>query len=105
VKELIEEIETGKQRGFSKKVLIEGIAYWCNAAIQKFQGKYKVHVSSIKEENMSLEKYEIYFTREFNHIEDAFACVKENGPIELNEFSVLKGQRIFNPAFNEENDT
>ncbi|NOQ72095.1 MAG: hypothetical protein GQ574_08845 [Crocinitomix sp.] len=101
---LIEKIESGKQRGHSKKTEIEGIIYWCDAAIQKYYGNYRVHVSLIKERNMDQEKYDIYFTREFSTIGEAFLCVKENGQINLEEFSALKGQKIFNASLIEEND-
>jgi len=93
-------IANGIQIGHSKIVVINRIPFWFDAAIQKYNSSYRVHVSAIKEENMSSENY---FTREFKNIEDAFQCIKENSEIKLIELSVIKGQRIFNPKFLEEN--
>lgn len=104
MKQLKGRIESGRQSGYSKNITRDKTSLWCDAAIQKHQENYIVHVSVIKEENMAQEKYEVYFTRKFSKIDDAYKCVEENGFVKLNEFNVLKGQKIFNPNIIEEND-
>ncbi len=62
MKQVVRDIESGKQRGFSKNTYVNNYSMWCNAAIQKYNRNYRAHVSVIKEENIAQEKYEIYFT-------------------------------------------
>jgi len=77
---IIQAIENGKQRGASKNIVIKGVTYWADAAIQKYQGLYQVHVSLIKEDKMVSEEYDIYFSRSFHTIEQAFNCIKSKCP-------------------------
>ena len=101
---ILKALESGKQRGHSKSIEIDGEIIWCDAAIQKYNGKYKAHVSVIKEVNMYAEKYEVYFTREFTTMSESLECIKLNGYVRIEEFSALKGQKIFNQDYNEENE-
>ncbi|MCF2909840.1 hypothetical protein L1285_16060 [Pseudoalteromonas sp. DL2-H2.2] len=103
--EFISAVEGGKQRGYSGSFIIDGEACYCSAAIQKFRGAYKAHVSIIKVSNLVSETYEVYFTRAMPTLESAIKCVEENGPIRVSSFGALKGQKIFNPSWTEENDT
>jgi hypothetical protein len=102
---LVSAIELGKQRGLSKNLMIDGVSYWADAAIQKYESTYKAHVSIIKESNMNADIYDVYFTREFLDLDSAILCIESHGPIKFNEFNILKGQRIFDPKGNEENGT
>ena len=104
MQKLLKAIESGKQRGFSKSLIINDKIYWCGAAIQKYDGQYKVHVYMIEENKMVREEYDVYFTIGFTSIAQAINCVELNSIIKLSEFSALKGQKMFNPAFNEENE-
>ena len=102
---LVSAIELGKQRGLSKNISIDGNSYWVDAAIQKYEGAYKAHVSVIKESNMAAEVYDVCFTREFLDLDSAILCIESNGSIKFNEFIALKGQQVFDPSANEENET
>ena len=104
MEEIVAAIENGKQRGSSRSLERDGTTYWCDAAIQKHDGQYKAHVSVIREENMTCEEFEIFFTRGFSDLQGAIDCVNSNGEIRFDEFAVLRGQRIFNPVFAEENE-
>jgi len=101
--ELIAAIKAGKQRGYSNDFTIDGDVCYCSAAIQKIDGAFKAHVSIIKESNMTAEVYEVYFTRGFATLESAIRCIEDNGPIKVASFKAIKGQKIFDPFFNEEN--
>lgn len=98
---LTQDIEAGKQRGHSKSIKLNGVNYWCGAAIQKYQENYKAHVFRIKEEDIAAEEYEVYLTKEFESLDEAIRCVGEKGNIPINEFGPLKGQKIFNPSWEE----
>lgn len=101
----IQAIEAGKQRGLSKSTEINGVKYWCGAAIQKQGQEYFVHVYVIDEENMAQEKYEVYFTRIFPSLDEAVKSIDSNGHVKYSEFNALKGQKLFNPGIHEENET
>ena len=105
MKEILSAIEAGRQKGCSGVYLIGDIEWYCSAAIQKHGSVYKAHVSIIKEDDMATEFYKVYFTREFSNLESAIQCVEENSPIKVSSFGALKAQKLFNPAFNEENET
>ena len=105
MKEIFSGIEAGKQRGASGVFSIEGFDCYCSAGIQKVGSTYKAHVSIIREEDMASENFRVLFTREFTSIENAVECIEKNSPIKVSSFHALKGQRLFNPAFNEENET
>ncbi len=102
---LVRAIENGKQRGSSKSVTIDGTIIWCSAAIQKYNEKYKAHVSVIKNDNIVTETFDILFTREFITLTEAIECIDTNGCVKFEEFTALKGQKIFCPDFSEENET
>jgi len=95
-------IESGKQRGVSRSLTIDSEKLWCDAAIQKHDGVYKAHVSVIRERNMDADNYELYFTRSFSTLKDAVECINSNGHLQFDQFSVLRGNKIFNPEFDEE---
>lgn len=78
MKRLAIEIESSKQIGCPTHITLNGDSLWCDAAIQKHNGNYIAHVSIIKEENMAQEKYDLFFTKEFPSLEDAFRCIEEN---------------------------
>ena len=101
---LFVQIEKGKQRGATRSIEIDGHMYWCSAGIQKHNKTYKAHVSVIREDNMASENYDVLFTRSFSDLKKAIDCVNSNGHIRFDEFSVVKGQKIFNPEFDEENE-
>jgi len=103
--DLLNAIESGKQRGFSKSISIDGMKYCIGSAIQKYQGKYKAHVYKIKESNMDSEIFDVCFTRAFLTLDEAIKCIGDNGDIQFNELTILKGQKLFNPKFDEENET
>ncbi|TAA41706.1 hypothetical protein [Corallincola spongiicola] len=105
MKKISEAIEAGKQRGHSGEYSIEGEEYYCSAAIQKYGFVYKAHLSIIKESDMAQEAFKECFTREFSCLKEAIRCIEESGPIKFSLFESLKGQKLFNPAFNEENET
>ena len=98
-------IEKGKQLGHSKSEISKGVVYWCDAAIQKYNDKYKVHVSIIQDDKMVMEKYDLYFTREFSCLNDAIICMEKYSSIVFTDLTRCKGQKIFNPMINEENET
>ena len=95
-------IEKGDQRGVSKNLIIEGISYWSDAAIQKYNNSYVVHVSLIEEQDMTSEKYKKYFTRSYETYELAVSCIEKESEFLISDFSPIKGQLIFNPEYNEE---
>ena len=102
---LTQAIEEGKQRGHSKFEKIGDEQYLHQAAIQKVNSKYRAHVSKIREQDMACEHYEIYFTREFESLPHAVACIEDNSPINFSDLKPCKGQKIFNANWLEENET
>ena len=101
--ELKESIESGKQRGVSSNMIIKDISCWADAAIQKYNNNYIVHVSLIEEHNMASEKYKKYFTRSFSTFDQALSCIENESEFSINELGPIKGQLIFDPEHNEEN--
>lgn len=97
-------IESGRQRGCTKSVEIENEIYWCDAAIQKHDGLYFVHLSQIAEKDMAAELYSVYFTRSFDSLDDAINTIENESLFRFDEFVPLKGQLLFRPGILEEND-
>lgn len=95
--DLIKAIERGKQRGCSKLLVIDGIKYWIDIAIQKYEQKYYVHYSKIKEENMAQELFEEDYIKEFTVLDKALDHLKAHSEISLEQMSALKGQKLFDP--------
>jgi hypothetical protein len=104
MEEVLKNIERGKQVGQSKKIEKNGLYYWFDSAIQKYKGNYRVHISLIKDENIQNEQYDILFTREFENFNAACQCIESYNLTKVTDFSTIKGQKIFNPEFLEEND-
>ena len=104
MKKVIAAIENGRQRGASRFIESDDTRYCCSAAIQKHDEEYKAHVSVIREENFYRDEFDILFTRSFSDLQGAIDCVNSNGEIRFDEFAALKGQKIFNPAIDEENE-
>ena len=105
IEALMRSIEEGKQRGCSKFLIIDGISFSCMAAIQKFNDSYKAHVCIIEESKMASEEYKELFTRSFSTLDEAIVCIDTYSLIKFNEFKILKGHKVFDPEFDEENDT
>ena len=102
--DLREAIELGKQRGISSEFFVDGVNLYCGAALQKFGKEYKAHVSIIQENKMAAEVYDVYFTRSFESLDEAINCIDKLSPIKVSQFGALKGQRLFDPEFNEKNE-
>ena len=99
---IIDSIESGKQRGARLCIESDGVRSWCDAAIQKYEGVYKTHISVIKEQNMEAENYDIYCTLNFADLSKAIDFVNTNGHVRFHQFAALEGQKIFNPKGDED---
>jgi hypothetical protein len=91
---IIEAIEKGKARGYSKTEEEVGILYLYEYAIKKKGHKYVAYY--FKVENDKMDQFEDYSTeelKEYDKLEDAFLFIKEhNGDINL--FTGFKGNSV-----------
>jgi hypothetical protein len=97
-------IAAGKQVGKSFSFLNQGIAYRSSVAVQKWQNGYKLYIDEIEEEYLAGEEY---VREELIYRQDIFEIayiITNTTTITLSELAPRKGQKIFNPAF-EESDT
>jgi hypothetical protein len=97
-------LAAGKQVGKSFSFLNQGIAYRSSVAVQKWQDGYKLYIDEIEEEYLAGEEY---VREELIYRQDIFEIayiITSTTTLTLSELAPLKGQKIFNPAF-EESDT
>lgn len=99
---LLIKIEKGFQVGcrfsFSRK---EGLC-WSSVGLQKWKSKYKVYVDEILESNMLSEEYMREEIIEFENLDDALKFIEENTNAKICDLATCKGQKIFNPLFNQD---
>ncbi|WP_407364572.1 hypothetical protein HKW97_24345 (plasmid) [Pseudomonas luteola] len=76
MKVLVDAIEAGKQRGASRQLIINGVAYWVDGAVQKHRDLYYAHVSEIREDQMAAEKYSKYLTCSFKTLDAALRFIE-----------------------------
>ena len=96
-------IEAGKQVGSTIDSIEAGKIYYNSAAIQKWQGSYRVNLFKVAYDNM--DESEVDETLEFRSLSEAFGHVEENSPIVIASMGTLKGQKLFDPEFLYSNDS
>ena len=94
-------VEAGKQAGLTVEFSVAGEACWTSVAVQKWSGRYKVYVDEIKEAKMVAEEYEREDVRVFDTVDDAARYVSDRTRVKFEDLRPCKGQRIFNPEFDE----
>ena len=92
-------IEAGKQVGKSFSFVRNDVLFWSSVAVQKWNDGYKLYVDEIEEEYIQGENYlreDIIYRMTLSEIED---IIKETTSLRIDDLAPLKGQKIFNPAF------
>ena len=92
-------IAAGKQVGKSFSFERDNVLYWSSIAVQKWNDGYKLYVDEIEEAYIQGENYsreEIIYRLSLAEIED---IIKDTTLLKLDDLAPLKGQKIFNPAF------
>jgi hypothetical protein len=93
-------LEAGKQIGKSISFGEGEDAYWLSIGIQKWEGEYKLYYFKANEASMrDLEYYDAEGTVRVTHFEGLSGLVSALSPYKLCELAPLKGQKLFNPAF------
>ena len=94
-----EKLEKGQQLGKSFSFDLDGKSVWSSVGIQKWKGLYKVYIDEIFEIDIAAEIYQKELIRNFSELDEAIVFIKENSRATFQELGPLKGQRVFNPAF------
>lgn len=98
-KNIVAAIENGKQLGKVISFNRDNKNYWSAVGVQKYNGRYKVYVGEIEENNMAGENCSRDETKEFDTIDGALDYISQTTAIAWEELSSCKGQKIFNPKF------
>ena len=92
-------VEVGKQVGKSFIFVRNGVTYWSSVAVQKWKDGYKLYVDEIEEKYIQGEEYEreeVIFCTSLSEIE---ILIKDTTALTIEQLAPLKGQKVFNPAF------
>lgn len=93
-------IEGGKQVGKSAFFDEGNERYLLSTGVQKWEGEYKLYFFKANESRMAdFEYYDAERIIRVTHFEELLNLIGALSPFKLNELMPLKGQRIFNPAF------
>jgi hypothetical protein len=92
-------LESGKQIGEVFSFEKNSEKYWSSVGVQKWEGYYKVYVDEILESKMAAEDYSIEKIARFDSIELVEDFISANTKTKLELLTPCKGQKIFNPAF------
>ena len=94
-------IEAGKQVGKSDYFGEGEERYLLSIGVQKWEGEYKLYLFKANEYKLrDLDYYDAEGTIRFTHFEELLSLLKVLCPFKFSELTPLKGQKIFNPAFN-----
>ncbi|TQF67862.1 hypothetical protein [Pseudoalteromonas luteoviolacea] len=77
---------------------VEG-KYWSSVGVQKWNSVFKVYVDEILESEMDAENYAREEIVSFTSVEEAIDFVENDTNANLEQLAPCKGQKIFNPAF------
>lgn len=93
-------LEVGKQIGKSCPFGEGNDMHWLSIGIQKWEGEYKLYFCKVREASeRDLDYYDAEGTIRVTHFEALSDLVSSLSPFKLCELAPLKGQKIFNPAF------
>ncbi|MFD1872573.1 hypothetical protein [Hymenobacter bucti] len=93
-------IEGGKQVGKSIFSGEEDGKYLLSIGVQKWEGEYKLYFFKADESRMAdLDYYDAEGVIRVTHFEALSNLISILSPFKLSELTPLKGQKIFNPAF------
>jgi len=93
-------IEAGKQVGKSISFGEGDERYLLSIGVQKWGGEYKLYFFKAKESRMAdLDYYDAEGVIRVAHFEELSKLISSLSPFKLSELTPLKGQKIFNPAF------
>jgi hypothetical protein len=93
-------LEAGKQIGKSASFGEGDNTYWLSIGIQRWEGEYKLYFFKANEDRMrDLDYYDAEGTIRVTHFEELSGLVGALSPFKLEELAPLKGQKLFNPAF------
>lgn len=87
--------------GLTLEFHLSGERGWASVAVQKWEGRYKVHVDEMLERNAVAELYERDESHVFDAAEVAALYVDEHTRAKFVDLRPCKGQRLFNPALEE----
>ncbi|TGE21013.1 hypothetical protein [Hymenobacter metallicola] len=92
-------VEAGKQVGKCFTFVRNGVTYRSSVAVQKWKDGYKLYVDEIEEEYIQSEAYEreqVIFKCSLSELE---VLIKDTTSLTIEQLAPLKGQKLFNPAF------
>ena len=93
-------IEAGKQVGKSVFCGEGDGRYLLSIGVQKWEGEYKLYFFKANELKLAdLDYYDAEGVIRVTHIEELSNMISALSPFKLSELAPLKGQKIFNPAF------
>ncbi|MDQ2773212.1 MAG: hypothetical protein M3Y54_22230 [Bacteroidota bacterium] len=93
-------IEAGKQVGKSDYFGEGDGRYLLSVGVQKWEGEYKFYLFKANELRLrDIDCYDLEGTIRVMHFEELLSLVNVLCPFKFNELAPLKGQKIFNPAF------
>ena len=98
----VDNILKGKQIGCRENVEKDGVVFFHSVAVQKWNGKFKVFVSKIEENQLTTyEDVEDGVTQiiPLDTIEAVLNYFDDVLKIDIEKLHPLKGQKIFNPKF------
>ena len=100
VSKVKEWVEAGKQVGKSDYFGEGKERYLLSIGVQKWEGEYKFYLFKANESRMrDLDYYDAEGTIRVTHFEELLSLITALSPFKLSELAPLKGQKIFNPAF------
>jgi hypothetical protein len=93
-------LEAGKQVGKSILSGEGGETFRISVGVQKWEGEYTLYLFKAKECSLQgLDYYDVEGVIRVTHFEGLAGLLPALCPIKLSELAPLKGQKIFNPAF------
>jgi hypothetical protein len=93
-------IEAGKQVGKSISFGEGDERYLLAIGVQKWEGEYKLYFFKANESRMAdPDYYDAEGVIRVAHFEELSKLISALSPFKLSELAPLKGQKIFNPAF------
>ena len=94
-------LEAGKQVGKSDYFGEGDDRYLVSIGVQKWEGEYKLHLFKANQIKLrDLDYYDVEGTIRITNFEELSSLINALSPFKLDELAPLKGQKIFNPAFN-----
>ncbi|WP_035567173.1 hypothetical protein [Hymenobacter sp. IS2118] len=93
-------IEAGKQVGKYDFIGEGDERYLLSIGVQKWEGEYKLYLFKANEVKLrDIDYYDFEGTIKVTHLEELKHLISVLCPFNFSELTPIKGQKIFNPAF------